>query len=252
MTEISPDRFRGLFGSFTNVFLNVSVLLSEVFALPELLGTDANWPYLLGLGVIPAALQIALCPFFPETPKFLLLKRGDEKAAATALRYFQGKNVDTVKIFAEFQAETELERKEVGLFTALAQTHLRYPIGLGVVASVAQNISGIAIITAFSTNLFVGVGATDNTAQLSTIAMGVLSVLATFFSGVLIERFGRRPMLIWGNFAVFCCLLGFVVVSEIQAVWEYEWLSYLGISLILLFVIIYNLGPGPIPWSVRL
>lgn len=118
LTECSPVKFRGFFGSFLNFAITFFTLVSAVLSLNFVMGSNEMLPYLLGLGVIPAVLQIIFSPFFPETPKYLLLTKKDEEKARQSVLYYYGKDENVEQVFEEFRREERLAMEQVGLIVS--------------------------------------------------------------------------------------------------------------------------------------
>ncbi|KPJ00075.1 Solute carrier family 2, facilitated glucose transporter member 3 [Papilio xuthus] len=78
LAEISPVSMRGSIGTVYQLVITITILLSQVLGLKGVLGTEWGWPWLLAVTVIPAAIQCATLPLCPESPKYLLLNKGQE------------------------------------------------------------------------------------------------------------------------------------------------------------------------------
>jgi MFS family permease len=98
LSEISPTNLRGAvstdtekinnsevnffqLGTVYQLIITLSILLSQVLGMNNVLGTEDGWPWLLAITAIPAIFQLATLPFCPESPKYLLLDKDDEMAA---------------------------------------------------------------------------------------------------------------------------------------------------------------------------
>ena len=68
-------------GTVYQLIITLSILISQVLGMNNVLGTEEGWPWLLALTAVPAILQLATLPFCPESPKYLLLDKDDEMAA---------------------------------------------------------------------------------------------------------------------------------------------------------------------------
>ena len=62
ITEISPTALRGAVGTIYQLVITMSILLSQILGMTNVLGTDSGWPFLLGLTIIPGILQVSLTP----------------------------------------------------------------------------------------------------------------------------------------------------------------------------------------------
>ena len=95
-------------GTVYQLIITLSILISQVLGMNNVLGTEEGWPWLLALTAVPAILQLATLPFCPESPKYLLLDKDDEMAANSGnlIEEFP-RNVHSVLIFIYLRS-TEL------------------------------------------------------------------------------------------------------------------------------------------------
>jgi SP family facilitated glucose transporter-like MFS transporter 1 len=82
ISEIAPLNLRGGLGTVNQLAVTVGLLTSQVLGVDNLLGTDEGWPYLLGIAVFPSILQLLLLPICPESPRYLLISKGQEQVGA--------------------------------------------------------------------------------------------------------------------------------------------------------------------------
>merc|ERR1712141_987102 len=168
----------------------------------NMLGTEDGWPWLLA---IPAILQLATLPFCPESPKYLLLDQEDEMAAQTALGWLRG----TIEVHDEMdemrqeQASMKLVPK-VTLKEMIANSSLRQPLIIAMMMMLAQQLSGINCAIFYSTSIFENAGLNDSQAQSATLGMGAMNVAMTFVSLALIEKAGRKVLMVSGLSLMVC------------------------------------------------
>lgn len=94
LSEISPVALRGAVGTVYQLIITISILLSQILGMTNVLGNEPGWPFLLGLTVIPGVLQLLTLPFCPESPKFLLLDKNDDDGATNSLTWLRGTQVE--------------------------------------------------------------------------------------------------------------------------------------------------------------
>ena len=87
LSEISPVALRGAVGTVYQLIITISILISQVLGMNNVLGNEAGWPFLLGLTIIPGILQLITLPFCPESPKYLLLEKNNSEDATKALEW---------------------------------------------------------------------------------------------------------------------------------------------------------------------
>uniref|UniRef100_A0A8C3ML80 Uncharacterized protein n=1 Tax=Geospiza parvula TaxID=87175 RepID=A0A8C3ML80_GEOPR len=109
--EISPKKLRGFTNSTVAVFLTLGKLTGQVVGLREILGSEALWPWLLASSGLSALVQLVTLPFFPDSPSYLLIQKGNEEACRKAIRKLWGEG--------DHQAEIDDIMKEKG---AMAST----------------------------------------------------------------------------------------------------------------------------------
>ncbi|XP_068615838.1 solute carrier family 2, facilitated glucose transporter member 3 [Brachionichthys hirsutus] len=245
--EISPTAVRGAFGTLHQLGVVIGILVAQIFGLEFLLGSDALWPLLLALTILPAVLQSIMLPFCPESPRYLLITLNKEEEARKAL----------VRLRAcEDVSEDIQEMKEEGMRMAMEQKvtilelfrsrNYRQPIVIAIVLQLSQQFSGINAVFYYSTGIFDTAGVTQPI--YATIGAGVVNTVFTVVSLFLVERAGRRTLHLIGlaGMAVFALIM----TISLSLVKTNQSLSYLAIVAVFGFVASFEMGPGPIPWFI--
>ncbi|CAH8525742.1 unnamed protein product [Heterobilharzia americana] len=249
LSEVAPPESRGAAGIVNQIVTVFAILLSQVLGLPQVMGTRILWPFLLGL-CAPACLLHVICMLFcPESPSYLYLIKGDKQAAKEALLVLRGRDYDT---------QTELDSLHQDLeFTGVHQlsmkdffrvSYLRWGLFVALVPHIGQQLSGINGVFYYSVLLFKNIGLTNNEASLVNLGVGATILLATIVSVFIVDRGGRRMLLLIG-FSV--CLFSLIVFTTLLVVQKYtqtSWLMYISILVLYLFVSGFAIGPGSIPW----
>merc|ERR550517_1829128 len=225
----------------------MSILLSQVLGMGSLLGTPDGWPWLLAITAVPAILQLATLPFCPESPKYLLLDKDDEMAAQSALGWLRG-TIEVHDEMDEMKQEQESMKlvPKVTLKEMITNGSLRQPLIIAMMMRLAQQLSGINCAIFYSTEIFKNAGLDPQASQSATLGMGTMNVLMTFVSLVLIEKAGRKTLMIIGLCSMLVMttllLVSLLTYNSIPA------MSYLAIVAVILFVVGFATGPGSIPW----
>ncbi|XP_008317999.1 solute carrier family 2, facilitated glucose transporter member 11 [Cynoglossus semilaevis] len=107
--ESAPKHLRGAVSLTSAVFAAFGVMLGQVVGLREILGSEPCWQYLLASNAIPGLIQLLTLPWFPESPRYLLIDRGDKEACIKALRTLRGCEVQSSELdeILQEQAETQ-------------------------------------------------------------------------------------------------------------------------------------------------
>ncbi|KAI4901279.1 hypothetical protein NFI96_022181, partial [Prochilodus magdalenae] len=244
--EVSPTPLRGAFGTLHQLGVVVGILISQIFGLEFLLGSDKLWPLLLALTVIPAVLQCLLLPFCPESPRYLLINLNKEEEARKALVRLRGFE-DVSKDMQEMKEESvkmNMEKK-VTIPELFRTATYRQPLLIAVVLQLSQQLSGINAVFYYSTGIFESAGVTQPI--YATIGAGAVNTVFTVVSLFLVERAGRRTLHLigLGGMAVSALLMTIALLLK-----HIESLSYLSIGAVFAFVAMFEMGPGPIPWFI--
>uniref|UniRef100_A0A667X3C1 Solute carrier family 2, facilitated glucose transporter member 5 n=1 Tax=Myripristis murdjan TaxID=586833 RepID=A0A667X3C1_9TELE len=182
--EISPKSSRGFIGQFHGIMINVGVFTGQVLGLPDLLGQVSavrEGVVLIHMHALPALLQLSVLPFLPESPRYLLMERRDEAAAEKALRRFLGRE-DVSRELEEVRAESQNNLQVVSVLELLRSPAVRWQVTTVIVTMTCYQLCGLNAVRYF-----------DSSAISCCMSLSMFLV-----QGLLIERVGRRPLLILG------------------------------------------------------
>uniref|UniRef100_A0A3Q1GUN2 Solute carrier family 2 member 3a n=1 Tax=Acanthochromis polyacanthus TaxID=80966 RepID=A0A3Q1GUN2_9TELE len=217
-----------------------------IFGLEALLGSDKLWPLLLALTVAPAVLQCILLPFCPESPRFLLINLKQEEQARKALVRLRGTE-DVSKDLQEMKEESAkmAMEKKVTIAELFRSAAYRQPLLIAVMLQLSQQLSGINAVFYYSTGIFDSAGVKQPI--YATIGAGIVNTVFTVVSLFLVEKAGRRTLhlLGLGGMAISALLMTVSLLLKHIPV-----MSYMAIIAVMLFVAMFELGPGPIPWFI--
>ncbi|XP_075801438.1 solute carrier family 2, facilitated glucose transporter member 7 isoform X1 [Microtus pennsylvanicus] len=249
--ELAPKNLRGTLGTMTEVFVIIGVLLAQIFSLQAILGNTTGWPILLALTGVPALIQLLSLPFFPESPRYTLIEKGDEETARQALRRLRGSSYD---VEAEMEEMREEERKEqaegrLSVLNLFTFRPLRWQLISIIVLMAGQQLSGINAINYYADTIYTSVGVDPTQSQYVTVGSGVINLVMTIVSAVAVERLGRRILLLsgYGICGLACVVLTVALLLQ-STVPE---LSYLGIVCVFAYIVGHSIGPSPVPSVVR-
>ncbi|XP_066141914.1 solute carrier family 2, facilitated glucose transporter member 3-like isoform X2 [Euwallacea fornicatus] len=247
LAEISPVNLRGAVGTVYQLVITISILIAQIVSLKSVLGTAEHWPTLLALTIIPAIFQLATLPFCPESPKFLLLSRGLELRSQKALSWLRG----TITVHEEMdgmRAEADAMKlvPKVTIRELISNSALRIPLVISLTVMVAQQLSGINAVMFFSSQIFQMAKLNDENSTYATLGMGGINVLMTVVSLFLVEKAGRKTLLLigFGGMAIDTALLtvSMLFADKSQAA------GIICVILVMVYVIMFASGPGSIPW----
>ncbi|MGC1203327.1 MAG: sugar porter family MFS transporter [Flavobacteriaceae bacterium] len=171
--------------------------------------TDENvWRWMLGVELIPAVLYFVFLFFIPKSPRWLFTKNRNEEAKQVLISVYG-------EVKANEETNTILNSLE-GTFTKLAdkvklkdlfKPALRFVLTVGLVVGILQQITGINAVYFYATSIFKQTGIGTDAAFASGILLSSITVLFTFVAMYLIDRMGRRPLLLIGTVGIAVSLL---------------------------------------------
>ncbi|XP_069831307.1 solute carrier family 2, facilitated glucose transporter member 2 [Dendropsophus ebraccatus] len=245
--EISPTALRGALGTLHQLGIVTGILISQVVGLEFILGSKDLWPVLLGLSGVPSVIQTILLFFCPESPRYAYIKLGREEVAKRILRKLRG-DYDPSKDIEEMKREKEeaASEKKVSIIQLFRSPNYRQPLLVSLVLHISQQFSGINGIFYYSTSIFTKSGISQPV--YATIGVGVVNTVFTIVSVFLVEKAGRRSLYLIGLAGM--CICAVIMTIALALLHEHAWMSYLCMVAIFLFVIFFEVGPGPIPWFI--
>ncbi|XP_072271558.1 solute carrier family 2, facilitated glucose transporter member 11-like isoform X1 [Pyxicephalus adspersus] len=241
--EIAPKKIRGLTTVGINIFLTVGILTGQILGLREVMGGENTWSLLLATCAIPALLQLIFLPFFPESPRYLFIDRKDYYRCQKALKTFYGTNhyqMEMDDIQKESQAlNGEKPKKILELFF---DRSIKWQLISVIIANMGQQLSGINAIYFYAEYVFKKSGIPEEKIPYVTLGTGVCECMTALTCGLLIDRAGRRLLIIGGySMMAFWCIILTVTLTFQDA---YSWVPYFSMSAILAFILSFGLGPG--------
>ncbi|MCE3202147.1 sugar porter family MFS transporter [Paenibacillus sonchi] len=242
--EIAPAKYRGRL-----VALNQLAIVSGIFLVYFLnlwivgMGDEAwdvstAWRWMFGVGAVPGLLFMILMLFIPESPRWLI-KRNRPYEALPIL----------VKIHGEEAAKQEVLdikesfNNESDSFKQLFTPGIRSALFIGVMLAVMQHITGINAILYYAPEIFKGMGLGTDASLTQTIWIGLINVLFTIISVWLIDKVGRKALLLTGTSLMTLCL------AIIGAAFQMDLTTGpLVLILILIYVASFAISLGPVVW----
>ncbi|KAL2103613.1 hypothetical protein ACEWY4_000481 [Coilia grayii] len=247
--ELSPKNLRGAIGIVPQLFITIGILIAQVFGIRTILGNAKGWPIMLALTGVPAVLELLLLPFFPESPRYLLIQRRDEDAARKALQQVRGWD-DVDEELHEMRVEDQSEKAEgrLSVLKLLSLRSLRWQLISIVIMNMGQQLSGVNAIYYYADNIFLSAGVKENDIQFVTVGTGSVNVFMTIAAVFIVEASGRKLLLLLG-FGI-CCVACFVLTIALNFQEGLSWMPYASIACVIIYVIGHAIGPSPIPYVI--
>ncbi|KAI4899324.1 hypothetical protein NFI96_011850, partial [Prochilodus magdalenae] len=247
--ELAPKNLRGAIGIVPQLFITIGILTAQVFGIRSILGNAEGWPILLGLTAIPAVLELLFLPFFPESPRYMLIQKGDEKNARKALQRLRGwKDVDEDLKEMRLEEQSEQAEGQLSVFTLFTLRSLRWQLLSIIMINMGQQLSGVNAIYYYADSIFTSAGVKESDVQYVTVGTGSVNVLMTLVAVFVVEASGRKLLLLIG-FGI-CCAACVILTVALELQDSLQWMPYVSIACVIIYVIGHAIGPSPIPTVV--
>jgi MFS transporter, SP family, galactose:H+ symporter len=241
ISEVSPPAARGWTVSLFQLSITVGILLA--YLVDYAFTASQGWRWMFGLALVPAFIFGLGMLVLPESPRWLL-KRGRDAEARTVLQRIRAGSIE--KEFAEIQGSVKTTT-EKGHLSDLLHPSLRPALVVGIGLGIFQQITGINTVIYYAPIIIQSAGIPSASgAILTTAGIGVVNVVMTVVSMWLIDRVGRRPLLLTGiaGMIVTLGILAFIFHASVHA----GTLAFVAVISIMLYVASFAISLGPIFW----
>jgi sugar porter (SP) family MFS transporter len=210
IAEISPAHVRGRLVTVNQLAIVSGILVGFLCNFQIASRVQSNWRWMFGIGAAPAlALCIALL-WIPESPRWLIQHGHYERAKAILRRT---SSEDAVQgVIDEIGARI---REESGTYRELLGLALRKPLTLAILLAAIQQITGVNTVLFYGSILFAEhTGASTTQAIGMNVIVGAVNLVFTLLGLFLIDKLGRRPLLLTGTGGMGLCLVAFAAMSR--------------------------------------
>ncbi|OIV99233.1 hypothetical protein TanjilG_06538 [Lupinus angustifolius] len=250
IAEISPNVSRGSLTTFPEIFINVGILLGYVsnYAFSGF-SAHISWRIMLAVGILPSAFIGFALFVIPESPRWLVMQNRIDEARAVLLKTNEEEK-EAEERLAEIQQAVGLanyEEQPVWRELLYPSPALRRMLITGIGIQCFQQISGIDASVYYSPEIFIAAGIENKSKGLvATVAVGITKTIFILVALILIDKLGRKPLLLISTIGMTVCLFSIGVI-----------LTFFGqgpivIALSILFVCgnvaFFSVGLGPVCW----
>lgn len=239
IAEIAPAAWRGRLVALYQLAIVTGILLAYFsnFALAGI-GED-SWRWMFASQVIPAALFWAMLFFVPETPRWLI-KKGRTAQAVLILQKTGGEAFSTYEL-AQIQ-DSFSDENQAKLADLFSSKYLPV-LWIGILIAIFQQITGINSILYYAPVIFQQTGISASNSLLQTIGIGVVNVLSTFVAIGLVDKAGRKKLLLIGSI-----LMGLSLIA-VSLCFRYQYFgNYIVLIAMLVYVGAFGATLGAVTW----
>lgn len=239
ISELAPPKMRGSLVTLNQLYITSGILVAYLVDLA--LSPSGLWRWMFAVHVIPATVLGVSMFFLPDSPRYLVENGKDDKAKKNLQKIRATDNVD--EEFNQIKQNVSNENRSWGALFAPA---IRPAMIIGIGLAVFQQVTGINTIIYYAPTIFQSAGIKGNTGSiLATVVVGVVNVALTVVSIILVDKVGRKPLLLWGIGGMVVGLAGLGGGFLFQG---NNFLMWITLAFLLIYIASFAVGLGPIFW----
>lgn len=266
IAEVAPASYRGRLGSLQQLAIVIGIFIALLgdYALASAAGGAEKplwfgmqaWRWMFMAAAIPSAVYAVLAGMIPESPRYLVRKKR-LREAADVLRRFVGNRPPVELRIGEIEKSLGDERSRSLRDLAGPAFGLLPVVWTGILLSVFQQFVGINVIFYYSATLWHAVGFTQDDALAITVITSVTNIIVTFVAIALVDRLGRKPLLIIGSLGMALSLgamswvFGTAPTAMVGATAQPQLGATAGVVAVIaanLYVVFFGVSWGPVTW----
>ncbi|MGB5497856.1 MAG: sugar porter family MFS transporter [Maribacter sp.] len=238
ISEISSPENRGKLGGMYQFNLVLGILIAFISNyLLQGFGGDNDWRWMLGIEALPALIYTLLVISIPNSPRWLVLQKGDDEGALKTLKLIYS-DEQAHKKLDDIKAHNPVNAAKVKLFSG----NYRTPLILAFLIAFFNQLSGINFVLYYAPEILERAGLAAQESLFSSISIGIVNLIFTFVGVWLIDRLGRKQLMKIGS-------IGYIISLGMVG-----WCFYTGASSVLLltfilvFIASHAIGQGAVIW----
>jgi MFS family permease len=218
IAEIGPAKYRGRMVSLNqlNIVLGISVAFFTNYLILQAADSDTqwvqtlgfaqwNWRWMLAIEALPALLYFFCLSIVPESPRWLMMKGRTQEASVILKRALGEKNAE--QEIQQINININLEQnKTKGAFMDLFKPSMRLVMIVGISIAILQQITGINAVFFYAPMIFEQTGLGTDASFLQAILVGITNVVFTLIAIALIDKIGRKSLLVVGVSGIIICM----------------------------------------------
>ncbi len=239
ISEIAPAEKRGRLVALYqfNIVFGILVAFLSNYLIGQYLGAEA-WRWMLGIEALPALIYVIMVMGIPNSPRWLILKKNDEKQAADLLQQLNP-SANIKELIAEIRGSVS---KTLGANSGFFSGRYNLPILLAFLLAFFNQASGINFVLYYAPRIFAEAGIAQESVLGASIPIGVVNLLFTILGMHLIDRVGRKTLMIIGS-------IGYII-SLAAVAWAFatEAQGVLVVTFVCAFIAAHAVGQGAVIW----
>lgn len=252
IAEIAPQKIRGtMVGGYQ---LAVALGMFIVYVINSLIANthslewnqNTGWRMMFFAGAVPGLIFFVLLFLIPESPRFLIKNEEDDRAK-DVLQNIYGPNYPTSEIHSEIkEIRSSIFEEQKGFWGELFKKGFRMALFVAVMAAVFQQLSGVSAVAYYAPMIFRQAGAGNEASLIETVLIGLVKVVFVAVFMFLVDKIGRKKLLILGGVGMAACLFILAFCFEQNPI--SRTLDIVIISMIVLHTVFFELSWGGGAW----
>ncbi|HWC80753.1 MAG TPA: sugar porter family MFS transporter [Pseudonocardiaceae bacterium] len=242
LSELAPAKARGALSTLNQLMIVSGILIAYI--VDWALNGPGNWRAMFAAALIPALLLLFGMLAMPETPRWLLKAGREEEARAVLARTHPEEAIEGE--VSSIREVLRLDSEQKGRLRDLAARWVRPALVVALILAVGQQFSGVNAINLYAPTMFTNLGFGNSTSLLASVVLGAVKVAFTAWVIFMVDRWGRKPLLLLGNvcMAVTLALLGVAVLT----IHNQNAAGIVTLILLIVYLAGYELGWGAVVW----
>ena len=243
LAELAPTRNRGGIATLNQLMIATGIFLAYLTSFA--LAPWSAWRWMLGIALVPAALLLIGVSRSPETPRWLVAHGRSEQARRVLLAQLPPE--ETESVLADVRRTLEQRSEKSGGWRMLGTRELRRPLLIAVGLAALQQLVGVNTVVYYAPTILRSAGFGDSAALFNSVGLGALSIVTTLVTVRVVDRFGRRKLLLLGGVAMLVSMAGLGVLFQLSLLRSAAG-SAAALLCLAVFKAAYSLSWGPLVW----
>jgi sugar porter (SP) family MFS transporter len=238
IAEMAPARLRGRLVAVNQLAIVIGLFMAIVVS--YLLSFHGNWRWMFGSACIPVGCWLVGLAFLPESPRWLVARHRQPEALALL-----GQTEGPTAAAAALSEIEESIAQESGTFGELLQPGVRMALVIAIVLAVLQQMTGVSILLVYAPTIFKSAGFSQaSDAIWQAIPLNIWNIVCTSLAFLLVDRVGRRPLLLFGSAGMAAGL------TAMGLCFHFGWSGYVVVAVMFLCVGAYVSSWAPLAWLI--